>query len=267
LIKLKNFYIIPFLLLFFISCSEANKEDVQYRSIQLKQDIPLTEGGKDSTRYHIEFNIPQLVSGQNKNVMDEINFELNKHFFREEEMMIEKDPQKNFNRLIASEKEWYQKEVFPIKKKYPDLAGLQNYEFLKNGSVIYNKNNILSVACEVYNYTGGAHGINNMEFIHFDLNTGQQFDLDKLFDEQEKRELVKMVSNQCEEMKKAKDKDLFEESTIESCDNFYFDDDNFYFLYNPYEIGPYSAGYITIKISIKDIKPLIRKDIQPGFIH
>jgi hypothetical protein len=98
------------------------------------------------------------------------------------------------------------------------------------------------------------------------MNTGQQFTLDILFDENEKQQLLQLVSAKCEEMKKTKESEVFEESSIESCDNFYFDDTNFYFVFNPYEIGPYSAGYISIQIPIEELKPLIKKNIHPGFI-
>ena len=40
-------------------------------------------------------------------------------------------------------------------------------------------------------------------------------------------------------------------------DNFYFDKENLYFLYNQYEIAPYAAGPVLIKIPFKEIKPLL----------
>ena len=39
--------------------------------------------------------------------------------------------------------------------------------------------------------------------------------------------------------------------------NFYFDDENLYFLYNQYEITAYAAGTVLIKIPFSDIKPLL----------
>ena len=41
--------------------------------------------------------------------------------------------------------------------------------------------------------------------------------------------------------------------------NFYFDTEFLYFLYNQYEITAYAAGPVLIKIPLSDIKPLLTK--------
>jgi len=253
------------MLVFYSSCSEIEKDEVNITTIELKQNIQLSKNIGDSTRYHIEFKLPQVVSYPNKAVEDEINFNINRYFFGDDGISG-KDPRRNFERMILTLTDWYQNEVYVFKKEFPDIGELLNYELYKGGTVVYNRNKILTIACENYSYTGGAHGLNSIEYLHFDLNTGQQFDLDKLFDENGKFKLLKLVSGKCEEMKGEKNSELFEETIIESCNNFYFDDKNFYFVFNPYEIAPYSAGYISIQIPINELKPLLRKDIHPGFI-
>ena len=43
--------------------------------------------------------------------------------------------------------------------------------------------------------------------------------------------------------------------------NFYFDEDNLYIYFQPYDIGPYAAGFITFKIPLKLISDIIETKI------
>ena len=45
-------------------------------------------------------------------------------------------------------------------------------------------------------------------------------------------------------------------------DNFYFDKDNLYFLYNQYEITAYAAGPVLIKIPFSTVKPLMKPEMK-----
>jgi hypothetical protein len=42
--------------------------------------------------------------------------------------------------------------------------------------------------------------------------------------------------------------------------NFYFDKENLYFLYNQYEITAYAAGPVLIKIPFSDIKLMVKPE-------
>ena len=44
--------------------------------------------------------------------------------------------------------------------------------------------------------------------------------------------------------------------------NFYFDQENLYFLYNQYEITAYAAGTVLIKIPFTEIKPLLTPEFK-----
>lgn len=41
--------------------------------------------------------------------------------------------------------------------------------------------------------------------------------------------------------------------------NFYFDEDNLYIYFQPYDIGPYAAGFITFKIPFSLIQDIMEK--------
>jgi hypothetical protein len=263
---LKKVSIIISALLLIVACSKKQNNEVQVKYISLKKDIFSEDTINGQHKYLIDFKFPQIINYPDKDVMESINFELNKVFFGDEDINMSNNPEKNFKNYISILTESYRIEALSMADKLPEMSETLNYELIKKSEVIFNKNKILSFAFQTYSFTGGTHGISNIEYLHFDMNTGRLFGIDDLFDKTNKQELQKMVSDVCEEMKKKKESQVFDDSQIESIDNFYFDDKNFYFVYNPYEIAPYSAGYITIKISKSKIKPLLKKDIQPGFL-
>lgn len=45
-------------------------------------------------------------------------------------------------------------------------------------------------------------------------------------------------------------------------DNFYFDKEALYFLYNQYEITAYAAGPVLIRIPFSAIKPLMKSEFK-----
>jgi hypothetical protein len=263
---LKRISIIIFALLLIVACSKKQKNEVQVKFISLKKDIFSEDTTDGQHKYHIDFKFPQIINYPDKDVMENENFELNKVFFGDEDINMSNNPDKNFKNYISALSESYQIEALSLVDKLPEMAKTLNYELIKKSDVIYNKNKVLSFAFQTYSFTGGTHGISNIGYLHFDMNTGLSFDIDDLFDKTNKQILQNLVSDKCEEMKKEKENQLFDDSKIESIDNFYFDDKNFYFVYNPYEIAAYSVGYVTIKIPKSKIKPLLKKDIQPGFM-
>lgn len=261
----KLVYIIPILLLF--GCTEKEGQNIEYKIIKLSEAIPLSEDSSDTIHFHVSFNYLELQDYRKSEILSGVQYKLMEAFFMPGNFDPRKSVQENFNRLTINLTGIYRKEALALEKKFPKMAATLNYELKKNARVLYNKNKILTIELETFDYTGGAHGFETKEYLHFDMNSGEAFNLKELFDDAESKMLIDLVSEKCEEMKKTKNSEIFEESSIESCGNFYFDDDNFYFVYNPYEIGPYSAGYITIKIPISKIGPLLKKNIQPGFMH
>jgi hypothetical protein len=261
-LRILRFTIFSFIIL--LSCSREEKNNIQLTYIKLKKNIPLTDEPDCKFKYHVDIQFPLLSSGLPGFVKDNINFELNRYFFGEI-INLTSDANKNFAAYISELSKSYREEVLPLIEGLSDMPEMLNYELIKSGEIIFNKKRILLIACQTYSYRGGLHGIHNIEYLHFDLNTGQLFKLDDLFGKNEKQKLLHMASAKLEEMRKKKEIVIFDESKIESIDNFYFDDDYLYFVFNPYEIGPYSEGYIKIKIDLSKIEPLLKKNIHPWF--
>ena len=57
-----------------------------------------------------------------------------------------------------------------------------------------------------------------------------------------------------------KQKEMLLADQIMPNNNFYFDKENLYFLYNQYEITAYAAGPVLIKIPFSDIKLMVKPE-------
>ena len=238
---------------------------MSYKLIDLEKDIPLTEGSKDSIHYHIAFSFIELTDYHNQMTLKLVKKELNKQFFNAEKLQFSSKPEENFNTLIKAITPAYREEGLKLKNEMKEMSYVLNYELKKSSKIIYNQNEVLIVEIESYIYAGGAHGMSSIQYLHFDMKSGKEFGIDEVFDPNAKENLKELLIKKCEEMKKDGSSMLFEDAKAEISDNFYFDKQNLNFVYNPYEIGPYAAGYITIPIPIENLKKLIIKDGPMGF--
>jgi len=263
-VKKINIAILTILIL--AACASKKNGPVTYTSIKLEKEIPLIEGSIDSIHYHVEFHFTELTDYHDKKVLELVKKELNKQFFNAEKLNFSSKPEQNFKTLIEAITPAYREEGLKLKKEMEDMSYILNYELTKSSKIIYNKNNILIIEIESYIYAGGAHGMGNMQYLHFDMKTGELFGLNEVFNHSAQQKIAALLSEKSEEMKQANESVLFEDAKADLNDNFYFDKGKYYFVYNPYEIGPYAAGYITVELPIEKVKNLIDRDSPMGFL-
>jgi Protein of unknown function (DUF3298)/WG containing repeat/Deacetylase PdaC len=137
------------------------------------------------------------------------------------------------------------------------------YDYYGNFTILFYKNNILTLDLVGYYYPlGAAHGMPTRKTPTINLITGDFYKLEDLFkvNSNWKDELNKIID---EMIKKDPNyeyvfKDAFKGITENQ--DFYIDENNLYIYYPPYEIGPYSAGFITFKIPFSNIDMLLNKE-------
>lgn len=121
---------------------------------------------------------------------------------------------------------------------------------------LFNENNILSISCNssVYGF-GAAHPISSTNFVNFDLRTANIISLEDIMIDEFRRPLSLMAK------KKVLDnypEDVFDlNDDFEITNNFSIQSDGLHFLYNTYEIGPYSSGPISISFTYQEIQYLL----------
>jgi hypothetical protein len=103
-------------------------------------------------------------------------------------------------------------------------------------------------------YTGGAHSNSTTRAFVFDLNDGNLVTLDDLFVPDFNDILTDILNQHVAESVSEEDLEAMFESPISPTGNYILTSDSITFIYNPYEIGPYSIGTPSITVPIKELK-------------
>ncbi|MCX6285574.1 MAG: DUF3298 domain-containing protein [Bacteroidetes bacterium] len=146
-------------------------------------------------------------------------------------------------------------------KQMPDVAAL-NWELLRFMHIVCNENYILSFYILSYAFTGGAHGLENFDFTNVDLKTGKVLKLEDLLAEGRKQDISRLLTrklkmmNKIPESQKLSDNGYFA-GEIQPNENFYLTPEGIGFLYNHYDIAPYSFGATDIFLTADEVRGLI----------
>ncbi len=132
-----------------------------------------------------------------------------------------------------------------------------------NMSVIYNSNYLLCLKYVKYAYSGGAHGMTNIAYDIINLNGGSTLTYKSIFSESSKDSLTAILTK-----KLRKDYSIPDNVTLKSAGffvdniepnhNIYINGNGIGFLYNSYEIAPYSNGQTNIFLKFDEIKGLLK---------
>ncbi len=153
-------------------------------------------------------------------------------------------------------------------KKMAD-AGTLSWELLRFVHIVCNENYILSTYVLNYAFTGGAHGLETLEYTTVDLKTGKILNLANIMDEGRKQDLSRLLTSKLKKMNKIPDSRKLSENgyfvdEIQPTENFYLMPDGIGFLYNHYDIAPYSYGATDIFLSADEVRDII-KPFRNGF--
>lgn len=151
-------------------------------------------------------------------------------------------------------------------KEQKELPAAMPWELLIKTSVVKQQAGVIPILVDYYSFTGGAHGNPATIYHNWDakthkeiglndvLNTGYPDSLkmiaEKLFRKQEKLSPTAPL----------KQGYFFENAIFSLNDNFLITPEGLQFLYNPYEIKPYSEGKTELLIPYDAIKTWIKKD-------
>ena len=133
-----------------------------------------------------------------------------------------------------------------------------------DGIAIFLDNKILSYSNESYAYLGGAHGSSIRMLYNFDLSNAHQIKEVDLFIANYQTQLTQLIKEQLLEQSAeiGSVADLSEldfwEDKIAPNDNFYVSDEGLVYIYNPYDIAPYSMGQIEVTLPYTKLKPLLK---------
>lgn len=142
-----------------------------------------------------------------------------------------------------------------------------SFDWLKetNMLVTYNSNYILCLEYLDYVYSGGAHGMANLSYDIFDLKTGKTLSFQDIFMVDSSEKLTEILTLQIRSDKQIPDsipltKAGYFVDKIEPGNNIYLNGSGIGFVYNQYEIAPYSTGITNIFLTYNQLNGLLKKE-------
>ena len=152
-------------------------------------------------------------------------------------------------------KEW-KTEMDEMYDSESDMNELLQYCYIVEGSPVENcSEGILSYQASTDWYQGGVHGMYVVAYYNFDKETGKLLDIRDIVPADKEQTVLQAMKEQLCKDWEAKDwADLQEQTGIGMLgelyltNNFLLKKDSIEFLFNQYEIAPYSAGLIGVTV-------------------
>lgn len=176
------------------------------------------------------------------------------------------DAKNHFADSISTEYEKELRDFYDPDNEYQDTYA---YEYNQTGKVSDDApEGIIAYTNRIEMYTGGAHGGAMESYINFQEETGKVITCNDLFGDKQD-EVKKLIKQQIIKDNDCKtEEELVEKRSIFSLGDVYISDNNFLikkdgimFCYNPYDIAPWSEGFIAANLSYKELEGLITPNI------
>jgi hypothetical protein len=274
---MKNRLFITFTTLLLVSCwnnknNNQQTEDAAETAQENIEAVQFTESSynKDKKIFDSEYpkytiNIRVQYAKGNSQVAQSINRQLVSFLF-DNNIMPVKEALKHFGDSLTNDFEKELKEFYEPDNEYQETYA---YDFTQKDSVSRKSpEGYVAYINRIETYTGGAHGGALENYINFHEDTGAMVTSEELFGKN-KEAVCKLIKDQI-----VKDNDcktaaeLEEKRSIFSLGDVYISDNNFLlqkdgilFCFNPYEIAPWSEGFIFAVLTYQQLEGLISLNI------
>lgn len=216
-----------------------------------EKSAALTEGATDSIEIKISATYPQ--TGMSEAAMAEMSKTITSRMFGEKYAAY--PAEKAISAYTDDMVTEYRAANLPLKEKFKDepIASLSWADW-SEGEIAGFYGNIVSYIITKYSFTGGAHGNTAETACNFDRKTGSMVSEKDIFTTGYESRLKDAVNANVPAEKKS---ELFT-AEIEPNGNFTVSDKGITYIYNQYEIAPYSSGVISVTVPWEDIKEILQ---------
>jgi hypothetical protein len=147
-------------------------------------------------------------------------------------------------------------EYINFKKDFPvDFEPV--WELHIETEVIYQSNDIITLAISTYEFKGGAHGNDKIKFLNLNAVTGNILSLNDMvkgLDGLKNLAKIHFIKSLKTEGDDLEIEDFFFGEPFQLPENIGFSEDGLVFLYNVYEVASYNQGYTEFIIPYKDLE-------------
>lgn len=237
----KNVFFLMFGLLiwagsiFFLS-SQALAGENQNIKVEFRQI------GQSNSILHQDLQVPVIRGWQNKKAQAAIN--------------------NKFLNVVSQFKRDIEIAAQEAKKAQGSEFSTGSYEAIVKGNALYNKNDLLAISLNYYQFTGGAHGMSYQEVYNIDLRTGQILSLPDIF--KPGSNYKRLINKEIKKQISKNPEDFFPEGeggfqTISDQQSFLLKDNYLILYFQPYEIACYAAGIVEFKVPFSKLNKTVKE--------
>jgi hypothetical protein len=140
-----------------------------------------------------------------------------------------------------------------------------NYEEQHTTYVLYQQQELLSLAFSNYTYTGGAHGLNGTTVASYDLRTGRRLRYQDIFRPAATQQLSALLGHAVRPLVGLQANDPLDKQLLVKqmpvTHNVFLTAGGALFLYQPYEIASYAQGEVRVFLPLSELRPLLREGL------
>ncbi|MEF9992682.1 MAG: DUF3298 and DUF4163 domain-containing protein [Romboutsia sp.] len=166
----------------------------------------------------------------------------------------------NFKNGVKKESQEYGVEYKNVFSKLNEDYVKYQYEVYADYKVAYNKNNIISITVEKYEFTGGANGTTYLDAYNYNLVNGKKVKIRELFSDNVdyKKIIDKYISGEIKRNSDMYFEDVFKGINEDS--KFCIDNDGLVVYFDMYEISPHSTGIPKFKLKFSEFAQYFRPE-------
>ena len=248
-------------LLFVAACSEkGDKYAFQY--VTFKETLPYKQG-QDHPSCDFDLNVLK-AHGTDTVFADAFNLDISTYMFGKRTTDVRGAMISFIDSIISDFKKDNKEQI-----DYAQQEGYEprdiDYEFVLNTEVHYGNNrDIIGHFIKYYQYTGGAHGGTFITCRNLRLEDGSLVTLDNYFKPGYEKVLLPVLERklleyaECDSRDELDDHGYFSNEPMFISENFEIRQDTIDFIYNQYDIAPYSTGITTLSVPEDLIRDIIR---------
>lgn len=222
-----------------------------------EQVLPLQEGRADSLMMSISLEYPV------KRAAEDVRAQITRGILGAA-FDLEEEPGTVEETALRYE-DYLKDEYYTENEKYlasTQTDGILSWEDRINGYFSGRWGHYVSYMVEYYNFRGGAHGINTMTPIIFDVRTGEVVPEEEFFADNYRTPVAGCIQAHLDEALEGDEESIaaiFEPDLVGPNGNYEITKDGVTWYYQPYDIAPYSVGVISVSVPWKELKEWVRE--------
>lgn len=268
---MKKIHLILLSFVFLYNCKSASNEETSTTSVAEPISFMVVDSvftGKvdyreeDTLKQEVDFSFPLLVANGNP-VYEKINAQIMENAKASLMSMTEEEQKPTKGLSLSSIATKFMNDATEAGQEDSLPSYMNMWTFSLTGDTLYLDSTKLSVLMAYSIYTGGAHPNHGTQILNFNLQTGDEIDLEKLLST---KEFIATLKSNFEK----NEKEILKEEGYEFNWSDYFlpegdfplpsalgfSKDGIYCVYSPYEIASYARGSIEFTVPYTEIKGL-----------